>query len=119
MEGAPRTNECLPRRHHRNVRRSHAGEIRAKCDRSCRIGARSFVIAAESGPRGHAPSGRVYVLEAGEPKARDVHLGLTDGSSTEVVGGLAEGTEVIVGVADARGTASQPSGGGLPRTRLF
>ena len=77
-------------------------------------------LLAESGPRGGAASGRVYVLEAGEPKAREVRLGLTDGSSTELLGGgIAEGAEVIVGVADARGAAQQPAGGGLPRTRLF
>jgi HlyD family secretion protein len=77
-------------------------------------------LLAESGARGVAASGRVYVLEAGEPKVRDVRLGLTDGSSTELLGdGIAEGAEVIVGVADARGAAAQPAGGGLPRTRLF
>jgi len=77
-------------------------------------------LLAESGARGQAASGRVYVLEAGEPKALDVRLGLTDGASTELVGGgLAEGAEVIIGVADARGAASQPAGGGLPRARFF
>jgi HlyD family secretion protein len=76
-------------------------------------------LLAESGGRGQAASGRVYVLEAGEPRALDVRLGLSDGSSTELLGGLAEGAEVIVGVADARGAAAQPAGGGLPRTRLF
>jgi HlyD family secretion protein len=60
------------------------------------------------------------VLEAGEPKAIDVRLGLTDGSSTELVGGgLAEGAEVIIGVGDARAAPAQPAGGGLPRGRFF
>jgi HlyD family secretion protein len=77
-------------------------------------------LLAESGPRGQAASGRVYVLEAGEPKPVEVRLGLTDGSSTELVGGkLAEGAEVIIGVGDARGAPSQPAGGGLPRARFF
>jgi len=77
-------------------------------------------LLAESGPRGQGASGRVYVLEAGEPKAIEVRLGLTDGSSTELVGtALAEGAEVIIGVADARGAPSQPAGGGLPRARFF
>jgi HlyD family secretion protein len=77
-------------------------------------------LLAESGARGQASAGRVYVLEAGEPKALEVRLGLTDGSATELVaGGLAEGVEVIIGVADAgRGAASAP-GGGLPRARFF
>jgi HlyD family secretion protein len=76
-------------------------------------------LLAESGGRGQAASGRVYVLEGGEPKPRDVRLGLTDGSTTELVAGeLAEGTEVIIG-AGTGGSASQPAGGGLPRPRFF
>ena len=77
-------------------------------------------LLAESGARGQATAGRVYVLEAGEPKAVEVRLGLTDGSATELVaGGLSEGAEVIIGLADAgRGAASVP-GGGLPRARFF
>jgi hypothetical protein len=48
-----------------------------------------------------------------------VRLGLTDGSTTEVLAGeLAEGAEVIIG-AGAGGAASQPAGGGLPRPRFF
>ncbi|TAK85436.1 MAG: efflux RND transporter periplasmic adaptor subunit [Betaproteobacteria bacterium] len=74
-------------------------------------------LLAESGGRGQAASGRVYVLENGEPKAIDVRLGLTDGSSTELLGGLAEGTEVIVGVGEP-GRAAQPSGG-FPKGRFF
>jgi HlyD family secretion protein len=39
----------------------------------------------------------VYVLEQGEPSARDIETGVSDGSRTEVVSGdLREGTEVIV-----------------------
>jgi HlyD family secretion protein len=79
-------------------------------------------LLAESGARGQAASGRVYVLEAGEPKPVEVQLGLTDGASTELLaGGLAEGSEVIVGVADpGRNAAGQPAaGGGLPRGRFF
>ena len=57
------------------------------------------------------------MLEGGQPKAADVRLGLTDGSSTELVSGLAEGAEVIVGTADARAGAA--AGGGLPRGRFF
>jgi HlyD family secretion protein len=79
-------------------------------------------LLAESGGRGQAASGRVYVLEAGQPKAVEVRLGLTDGSATELVaGGLAEGNEVIIGVADAgRGASGQAApAGGLPRGRFF
>jgi len=74
-------------------------------------------LLAESGPRGPSSAGRVYVLEGGQPKAADVRLGLTDGSSTELVSGLSEGAEVIVGTADAR--AGTPASGGLPRGRFF
>jgi HlyD family secretion protein len=75
-------------------------------------------LLAEAGSRGQSVAGRVYVLETGEPKAMEVRLGLTDGTSTEAVSGLAEGAEVIIGTADAR---SAPGGasGGLPRARFF
>jgi HlyD family secretion protein len=74
-------------------------------------------LLAEAGSRGQVTSGRVYVLADGEPKALDVRLGLSDGMSTEVVAGLAEGTEVVIGMGEARG--SQPAAGGLPRGRFF
>jgi len=76
-------------------------------------------LLAESGSRGQSSAGRVYVLEGGTPKGIDVRLGLTDGSSTELVSGLAEGAEVIVGTADARAGAPGGAGGGLPRGRFF
>ena len=75
-------------------------------------------LMAEAGSRGQSVAGRVYVLEAGEPKALDVRLGLTDGTSTEVVSGLAEGAEVVIGTAEARGAPGGASGG-LPRARFF
>lgn len=75
-------------------------------------------LLAESGSRGPAQAGRVYTLEAGEPKPVDVRLGLTDGASTEVVSGLAEGAEVVIGTASAS-SASGGAGGGLPRARFF
>ena len=75
-------------------------------------------LLAEAGTRGPAAAGRVYVLENGEPKPLDVRLGLSDGMSTEVISGLKEGEEVVVGTAAAG--ASQPAaGGGLPRARFF
>jgi HlyD family secretion protein len=75
-------------------------------------------LLAEAGARGQTTSGRVYLLENGAPKPVELRLGLSDGMSTEVVSGLSEGSEVIIGTADARG--SQPAaGGGLPRARFF
>jgi HlyD family secretion protein len=77
-------------------------------------------LLAESGARGQTAAGRVYVLENGQAKGVDVRLGLTDGSSTEVLGGrLAEGTEVIIGVAAAGRRAQPAPSGGLPRGRFF
>lgn len=62
-----------------------------------------------------APAGRVWLLEAGRPKSIDVRLGLSDGASTELLGDpIAQGTEVIVGMAAADKRES-----GLPRMRLF
>jgi len=77
-------------------------------------------LLAESGGRTQSASGRVYVLENGEPKPVEVRTGLTDGTATEITAGLTEGTEVIVGVQDA-GKAAAASGpsGGLPRGRFF
>ena len=74
-------------------------------------------LLAEAGARGQSSAGRVYVLENGEPKPLEVRLGLSDGMSTEVLSGLNEGMEVIIGTADA---GKQPAaGGGLPRARFF
>jgi HlyD family secretion protein len=47
----------------------------------------------------NAKRATVYVLEKGEPKAVEVRLGASDGSKTEVIGGLSEGQQVIVGSA--------------------
>jgi hypothetical protein len=78
--------------------------------------------AATAGISRHRRAARTLLLipqRNSKPKAADVRLGLTDGTSTEVVSGLSEGTEVIIGTADARaGTAGGP-GGGLPRGCFF
>ncbi|MDH3288377.1 MAG: efflux RND transporter periplasmic adaptor subunit [Betaproteobacteria bacterium] len=60
--------------------------------------------------------GRVWSLdEDGEPKAVSVRLGLTDGTYTELVGGvLKEGMQLIIGAA-AAGTARGKRGGSSPR----
>jgi HlyD family secretion protein len=60
-------------------------------------------------------SGRVWVADGANARPLDVRLGLSDGLSTEVLAGpLAEGTEVIVGLA-----AGSQRDTGLPRLRLF
>jgi HlyD family secretion protein len=75
-------------------------------------------LLAESGARGQSTVGRVYVLENSQPKALEVRLGLSDGMSTEVMSGLAEGADVIIGTTDTRGPQPAASGG-LPRARFF
>ena len=73
-------------------------------------------LLAESGARGASSAGRAYALEHGQPRAVDLRLGLSDGMSTEVLSGLNEGDEVIIGTAAGPG---QPAAGGLPRARFF
>ena len=46
----------------------------------------------------------VYVLEKGEPTALEIRLGASDGSRSEVIGGLRAGQQVITGSARAAGT---------------
>ncbi len=69
-------------------------------------------ILVEQAGRGSG-RGRLWVLENGKPRAVDVRTGITDGSSTEVAGpGLAEGTEVIIGiVGGSTAPAARPAGG--------
>ncbi len=73
------------------------------------------IVANETG-RASVGGGRVFVQGAdGKPVEVRLRLGLTDGNSTEVVGGdVKEGTEVIVGTVGS-GAASRPSAGGAPR----
>ena len=62
---------------------------------------------------GRTPTrGRVWINgDDGKPKAVQVRLGLSDGSSTEVAGGdLKEGQEVLVGVATAGQKGAAPAG---------
>jgi HlyD family secretion protein len=61
-------------------------------------------------------SGRIYLLDAqGQPAAREVELGLTDGLSTEIRStDLSEGTEVVIGIGGAVEAARQ-----RPPMRMF
>jgi HlyD family secretion protein len=76
-------------------------------------------LLAEAGSRGQSAAGRVHVLEGGEPRPVDVRIGLSDGTSTEVLSGLTEGQEVIIGTVDARAAGPGGASGGLPRARFF
>jgi HlyD family secretion protein len=67
--------------------------------------------------RGGAP-GRVFVLDGDKPRAVPITLGISDGTSTEVLRGeLADGQEVLVGVVGGTGRPAS-SGTGGPRLRL-
>jgi HlyD family secretion protein len=68
--------------------------------------------------------GRIYLLgEDGKPKAFNVRLGISDGTSTELLvapnspdaGELKEGAQVITGVVAPGGAAPKPAGPAGPR----
>lgn len=44
----------------------------------------------------------LYVMRGGQPEAVQVHTGSTDGENTEIVSGLNEGDQVVVGIARQR-----------------
>src|SRR3989442_15952743 len=76
-------------------------------------------MAGSAGGEGRGgTAGRVWVLGAdGKPAPITVNLGLSDGTSTEVLrGDVKEGQEVIVGSAGAGGRGPQPPPG-APRLR--
>ena len=52
----------------------------------------------------NAKRATVYVLEKGEPTAVEIRLGASDGSRSEVIGGLSAGQQVLTGSARAAGT---------------
>ncbi len=77
---------------------------------------------AEAASVNDAPEAKtVWLLRGGAPVATSVHAGLTDGTVTEILDGVAEGDAVVV---DATGgdaaPAATPSGGGAnPFRRMF
>jgi HlyD family secretion protein len=72
---------------------------------------------AARAPGGGTP-GRVFVLDAeGKPRAVPLVLGISDGTATEILRGeLAEGQEIIAGLAGAGQSGRGTTGG--PRLRL-
>lgn len=62
---------------------------------------------------GSVTGGRVWILDdTGKPRAVSVRIGLSDGTYSEVIGGLQEGAQVIIGTqADAKAARSQTKGG--------
>jgi HlyD family secretion protein len=71
------------------------------------------IAASRSGAGRAAASGRVWVVDdTGKLAGVDVRLGLTDGTSTEVLGGtLQDGTQVVIGSASDKVARAQPKGG--------
>jgi HlyD family secretion protein len=68
------------------------------------------------GTRTAPATGRVWVWDGKALKPLEVRLGLTDGTSTELLGDtLAEGAAVVVGLA----AGADKRDSGLPRLRLF
>lgn len=75
-------------------------------------------IIAESGDRrGGNARGRIYALdEQKQPKAIEVRLGLSDGTTTEVISpDVKEGMEIVVNALQPQGDAPKPRGPGGPR----
>ncbi len=71
---------------------------------------------AEGGVRHGARRGRVYKVVDGKPSPVEIQVGISDGRQTEVLSGLGEGDQVIVGDTGG-GSAGGPQGG--PRRGLF
>ena len=63
-------------------------------------------------PRGPGKSATVFKLENGNPVAVSVRLGIADGQRTEVIDGLNEGDQIIVGGGSSSAPAQQQSKGG-------
>jgi HlyD family secretion protein len=116
LRGAPEAERQQRAASIREAMRTRIREIltpeqRAKFDESAASG-------GGSGRSRGASAGRVYVVdEDGKPKAVSLTLGISDGSSTEVLRGeLKDGQEVIVGGGSAG--SQRPGTGGTPRLRL-
>jgi HlyD family secretion protein len=71
----------------------------------------------EGKPDPKAEAKTVWILRGGTPQSVQVHTGLTDGTITEVLDGLAEGDAVIVDTLNADGSA--PSTTSTTVRRLF
>lgn len=75
---------------------------------SAATGQRRKQDAAAPDSSGGRPA-RIYTLEDGKPKALDVRLGLTDGTTTEVKSPqMQEGMEIITGSTQSASDASKP-----------
>lgn len=80
-------------------------------------GQRERYLAAQQ-QRNSGTEGRAVVLREGVPTAVVLRVGITDGNSSELLGGgpLKEGDRIVVG--SSGGAAGAPPGSALPRLRL-
>ncbi|HSS38733.1 MAG TPA: efflux RND transporter periplasmic adaptor subunit, partial [Polyangia bacterium] len=72
--------------------------------------------------RGDGPSDKrsVWVLRGGRPQAVPIRIGMSDGSTTEVVeGDLHEGDSLILDASTSETAAAAPTGPGGGVRRLF
>lgn len=84
-----------------------------KPDQKTKLAAVRARLAAQQGQRsGGMAAGMVYVLRKDKPEAVPVRVGATDGSFTEIVGGLKAGDAVITG-GGPKAKLTTP-GGGMP-----
>lgn len=65
---------------------------------------------------GQSTRGRIYLMDAGKPKAIEVRVGLSDGAMSEVAGdGLGEGADVIIGLQGGAASSAPAQKGSPPR----
>jgi HlyD family secretion protein len=122
LQGVPEQERQTRIQNNREATRMKIREILTDEQRA-RYDAESAGAAAGGGGRGGrgATAGRVWVQGPdGKLQQVQVTLGISDGSSTEVVAGeLKEGQDVVVGVVGAQGPRPPASGGSSgPRLRI-
>lgn len=111
----------LPEAERPKAAERNRGEIREKITAILREDQRKRYAEIVAETAGRAPArGRVWVTGAdGKPQPVQVRLGLTDGTTTELIGSdLKEGQEVLVGVAVAPGKSAAPAAGAPRGPRL-
>jgi HlyD family secretion protein len=92
-------------------------------DQKTKLAALRATMAQGRGGAGGLRGGTVYVMRDDKPVPIPVRVGASDGSSTEIVGPLKPGDQVIVGggprpKVDARSLGGPPGAGGGVRVRM-
>ncbi len=84
-------------------------------DQKAKLAALRANLAEGRGRTAGMRGGTLYVLRDGKPTPVAVRIGATDGSSTEVVGPLKPGDQVIIGGGPKPKASGSPFGGGASR----